>query len=233
MTPISNPPSDSPSSPSRQKTALRPPATSELDFTKFPPARVRAGVYWWRQHRDRPGAADRGAWFFASYDPGSLGAGRFDLLKPQGSCYLAKTAHGAMNECLGPDVAERGWVDADLLEGRVMSRLPLPEPVLAANLTSARATRFRVTSEINTVDDYALTQQWATALAAVGFTAIRYWLRFSTDATHGLALFSEAGAPETPPPGDPAPRPLRELVAEAGIEVEEPPSFDAVRITTP
>jgi len=53
------------------------------------------------------------------------------------------------------------WVDADLVAGGVLSELPLPHDVKAANMTSERAGDFRVTNEVHSTGDYATTQAWA------------------------------------------------------------------------
>ena len=121
---------------SRRDQALRPPDTSAHALTKFPRKTHRAGTAWFRQHNDRPADTDRGAWYFASHAPGVVGEGRFDLIDPDGSCYLATTKRGAANECIGPEYFDRGWVDANLVAGRVLSELPLSHDVKAANMTS-------------------------------------------------------------------------------------------------
>ena len=129
---------------SRRDQALRPPDVSAHDLTRFPRKTHRGGTAWFRQHNDRPADADRGAWYFAPHAPGVVGEGRFDLRDPDGTCYLATTKRGAANECIGPEYVDRGWVDADLVVGRVLSELPLPHDVKAANMTSERAGDFRV-----------------------------------------------------------------------------------------
>lgn len=216
---------------SRRDLALRPPDEANLAFARFPRKTLRAGSKWFRQHRDRP-TPDRGAWYFASYPAGSEGDGRFDLPDPDGTCYLASTVQGALNELVGPECADRGWVDADLLSGRVLSTLHPPKDVKAADTTSVRAAQFRATNELATTERYKLTQAWADTLNRAGFDGVYAVLRFTPGPTRGLALFGDAGAADPPPPGDPDPVPVRKVVEALGIQVVDPPSYSAVTIVT-
>jgi hypothetical protein len=216
----------------RNSLALRAPDETGLDFTRFPRKTVRAGSEWYRQHQDRP-TPDRGAWYFASLPPGDEGGGRFDLPDPDGTCYLATTEVGAVNELVGPDCADRGWVDADLVAGRVLSRLRLSGDVKAADTTSTRATQFRATNELPTTERYDLTQAWADTLHRAGFGGVYSGLRFTPGPTRGLALFGAAGTPDPAPLGDADPRPVREIVEGLGIDVVDPPAFSAINVVSP
>jgi hypothetical protein len=216
----------------RNTLALRRPDEAELDFTRFPRRTFRVASEWFRQHHDRA-SADRGAWYFASYPVGGEGSGRFDLVEPNGTCYLASTDQGALNELVGPDCARRGWVDADLVAGRVLSRLPLPQEVMSADTTSTRAGQFRLTNELPVTERYDLTQAWAAAFHRRGFGGVHHVLRFTPGYTRGLSLFGAQGAPDPPPPGDPDPTPAREAAINYGIEVVDPPSYSAVTIVMP
>lgn len=217
----------------RRDRALRPPDETAHDFKKFPKKTYRAGTIVWRQHNDRPHDADRGAWYFASHPDGVVGEGRFDLTVPDGTCYLATTARGAVNECIRPEYFHRGWVDADLVNGRILSALPLMTDVSAANMTSTRAADFRVTNEVHSTGAYATTQAWAHTLHDAGHGGVHYELRFSTGTARGLALFGEAGAPKRKPAGDPDPADLRTVVEEFGIDVVDPPAIASVHVVTP
>lgn len=215
----------------RRDRALQAP-TEEVGLEAFPRRTLRAGSAWFRQHRDRPGP-DRGAWFFASRPVGEEGGGRFDLATPEGTCYLASTQRAAVNELVGPECAVRGWVDADLLAGRVVSRLSLPADVVAANTTAARAADLRVTNEIATTERYDITQAWAEALRAAGFGGILALLRFTPGPARMLAVFGPEGRPEPGRRGDPRPHAVRALVEGWGIEVVEPPAYGDVVIVAP
>ncbi|MFN8193781.1 MAG: RES domain-containing protein [Nocardioidaceae bacterium] len=216
----------------RRERALQPPAATGERLDGFPRRTLRAGTTWFRQHHDRPGG-DRGAWFFASHALGEDGGGRFDLAVPRGTCYLSSTERGALNELVGPECAVRGWVDADLLAGRVVSRLSLPVDVVAANTTSSRAADFRVTTEIATTERYDITQAWAEALLGAGFGGVVALLRFTPGAARMLALFGGAGAPDPGWPGDPDAAPARALAEGWGIEVVDPPALADVVIVAP
>ena len=216
----------------RRSQALRAPDETAFDFGAFPRRAVRAGTRWFRQHRDR-GGADRGAWFFAGHPAGVEGLGRFDLLTPRGTCYLASTERGAVNELIGPEAAGRGWVDADLVAGHVVSTLRLPVEVRTANVAAERAAQFRVTRELVTTGDYGLTQKWAEVLHAAGFGGVMSELRFTPGTTRGLALFGDEGRPHPSLPGDPDPRPVRPLVEGYGIDVVDPPALASVIVVTP
>jgi len=216
----------------RNSLALRAPDETGLDFTRFPRKTMRVGSEWYRQHQDRP-KPDRGAWYFASYPPGDEGGGRFDLPDPDGTCYLATTEAGAVNELVGPDCADRGWVDTDLIAGRVLSRLRLSEDVKVADITSPRATHFRATNELPATERYDLTQAWADTLHRAGFGGVHTMLRFTPGPTRGLALFGAAGTPDPAPLGDANPRPVREIVESLGIEVVDPPAYGSITVGFP
>lgn len=217
----------------RQDRALELPDRSAHDFSQFPRKTLRAGTTWYRQHTDLPENADRGVWYFASHDSGVVGGGRFDLTDPHGTCYLASTELGAVNECLGPEYARRGWVDADVVAKRVLSRVNLPAETKGADVTSVRAATFRVTNEVATTDRYDITQAWAQLLHDSGYGGIYSTLRFTPGAARGLALFGTAGVPTLMPAGDPTPTSVREYVAGCGIEVIDPPALSEVRVVTP
>lgn len=213
----------------RRVLALRRPATSEVDLAGFPSRSFDRGSWWYRQHEDRA-AADRGVWYFSSRPDGGVSDGRFDLLFPLGTCYLSSTVRGAINERIGLEYTARGWVDADLVAGRVVSRLALPNDAKAADTTAEEATRFRATNEIATTDDYEVTQAWADALAGSGFDGVFTLLRFTPGDTRGLAVFGGAGVPGPTPAGDRDAMTVRAIVEAYGIEVIEAPSSHEVTI---
>lgn len=217
---------------SRSNLALRAPDEANLDFARFPRRTLRSDREWFRQHKDRA-TPDRGAWHFASCPVGVEGNGRFDLPDPDGTCYLASTVLGAVNELVGPECADRGWVDAHLVAGRVLSTLRLARDVKAADTTASRTTQFRATNELPITERYDLTQAWANTLHKAGFDGVYAVLRFTPGPTRGLALFGPAGAPDPPPLADPDPAPVRDVVEGIGIEVVDPPSYHAVTIVAP
>jgi hypothetical protein len=201
----------------------------------FPHHTCESGSTWYRNHTDRPGTPDRGVWWFSSSPETTarLGSGRFDLPDPFGTCYLADTANAAVNELIGPDVAARGWVEEPLVDGRVVSRIGLPQHVWAANVSVSKAARFRITAEFTATGDYDLTQDWARIFHRDGFGGIRYALRFTPGQCRGLAWFGPAGAPHPTWPGDPDPEPMRERLEEMDFEVVPIPTSSTVNIVDP
>jgi len=217
----------------REDQALQAPDETAHDFTRFPRKTLRAGTHWYRQHQDRRTSPDRGIWYFASHPDGVESDGRFDLAAPNGTCYLATSEVGAVNELIGPDHTERGWVDADLLDGRALSKVALPADVKAADTTAERASAFRLTNELPATERYDITQAWAQVLHDAGFAGVYAVLRFTPGTTRGLALFGDAGPPTPVPPGDPSPTSVREVVERLGIDVVDRPAFTAVSIVHP
>jgi hypothetical protein len=216
----------------RSDPALQAPDESKYDFDKFPCKTLRAGSVWFRQHNKRSGP-DHGAWYFTPRIAGTDSKGRFDLPEPDGTCYLASSELGAVNELVGPDHTRRGWVDADLVDGRVLSRLVLPDDVKSADTTSPRASTFRLSTELATIDDYDLTQAWADTVHRHGFGGVYVTLRFTPGRARALALFGPEGAPSSLPPGDPSPVSVRGFVQEWGTEVVDRPVLAAVRVVLP
>ncbi|HXV62483.1 MAG TPA: RES family NAD+ phosphorylase [Vicinamibacteria bacterium] len=126
-------------------------------------------------------------WFSSSMD------GRFDLPAPEGTCYLAMDALGAMLELIGPEMSS-GAVSKTFLDDRRLRRLSVPRPHRLANLADRRATGFGVTAEIHTVVPYEMPQAWAAALRRVGAHGVRYQLRHDPSVKGvGIGLFGKAG----------------------------------------
>lgn len=124
--------------------------------------------WWFRAHSERPVAADRGCWYFASL-PAERGAGgRFDLPRPGGTCYWATTDLAAARERLG---RPGDLVAHDEVAGVVVTRTRL-RPGRLADALHVDAARHGVTAEMSTVPDYGLTQRWAEAFAAAGFGGV-------------------------------------------------------------
>jgi hypothetical protein len=205
-----------------------------VDYSHFPSYAAAAGSTWYRNHRDRPETRDRGAWWFASSpeSAATLDSGRFDLPEPFGTCYLASSSTGAVNEFIGPDIARRGWVESPLVESRVVSRVALPHDVRAANVSVAKAALFRVTGELATTADYDLTQDWARTFHRSGYGGIRHALRFTPGSTRGFAVFGDAG-PRPRWRGDPDPEPMHDRLVEMGVEIVGIPSSAAVSLVDP
>lgn len=212
----------------RQALQLRVPGPAE-SYGAFPARLFRKGTIWYRNHRDRPGSPDDGAWWF-SCD----GAGRFDLAPPAGTCYLAGTPEGAVLEFIGRDLASRRDVPADAFEGRVVSKVRQPHRVNAADVLDVRAlTEHGVTGESSTTERYDRTQQWARTLATAGFDGIRYRLRFSPREQIGLALFAAAGGARPDYPCDADPRSALDVGASMDVRIVRPTGKSSYHVVDP
>jgi hypothetical protein len=158
--------------------------------------------------------ASHASWWFSAD-----GSGRFDLVAPEGTCYLATDAYAAIREAtrLGP--VSTPWVeDRELREVAP----PSPQARLAAT-TRLAAGRYGVTAELATVVPYELTRRWAAAFRAHGFDGIRHQLRHDQRTRpSGVALFGTAGAGH----GDDGKRTAltAEAVEATGVSVLPPPS---------
>jgi len=207
--------------PPREHVAQQAPR-ADHDLSRFPRRTLKEGAAWFRQH-----AAGVGPWWFSSN-----GAGRFDLPAPRGTCCLASSAHAAVEERVGPDLAAHGLVPSSLLEGRLVSGLKLPHPVVAANVDSAAASRHGITRELAVMVPYEIPQRWAAALAAAGFDGIVAGLRFTPGTPVGLALFGKAGE-RTSWARDAQPRFAAAVAPQMGLRVVEPPRADELTVVTP
>ena len=87
---------------------------------------------------------DLGPWWF-----GNDGAGRFDLVPPRGTCYLALDPLSALRERLGPVLGGSQAVPESLLEESVVSRLRLSAARDVADTQDRGAAEFGVTRELN------------------------------------------------------------------------------------
>ena len=169
--------------------ARRPPAARQTPSIGPPPAPDDlAGFPVWHVHAGtvlcRVTTSGLGPWWFSSN-----AQGRFDLVPPRGTCYLADDEVGALLEVLGPvHVVSPAWA------GRLsMWHLGLPRQCSAADTTVRGARGFGVTSELASVTPYALPQRWAAAFAAAGHQGVRYRIRHDPGGSRALALFGAAG----------------------------------------
>ena len=140
-------------------------------------------------------------WFFSSVDDvEQLTGGRFDLIAPDGSCYLAESLEGCLVEKLlrGPTRV----VVAERLDELFHTTVRTTAPMRTADLTAARASGFGVNAEIHSTLDPAAPRRWAIALRAAGFRALRHALRADPAATlRGRAVFGTAGLHRRAPAG--------------------------------
>lgn len=205
---------------SRQRLALgSPPA----DLAGFPRTGLRPDTDLQRAH-----TVGNHPWWFSS-DP----SGRFDLIRPNGTCYLATDVSTALRERFGHDLVQQGVVTFQAAARTCVSTLRVPVRRWLANTCSPAAATFGMTREIATCPSYELPQAWAAAFFRGGRHAgIRYRTRFSTGtAANAVALFDAAGHHDWPV--DPNPVAGVPACAQGGITVAHRPTRRQVRVVTP
>jgi len=171
----------------------------------FPQLKLGPGFgQWWRIH----GQANGPWWFSSSDDPprpaGQIG--RFDLPKPDGTCYVAAYLDAAAAESL----RQPGVSDAEAQAAantRRLSQMSLDRwhGQSIADFSSSAAKHFGAPDDIAALDRKDA-RAWALAAQRAGFRGILYRLREDPSSRLGLALFGPAG--EHGPPGQPDPQPL-------------------------
>jgi hypothetical protein len=200
----------------RQRQAQgRPPGS--LDG--FPTRHLSDAVDLFRAHR-----SDRGPWWF-----GHDGGGRFDLVAPRGTCYVALDATSAVRERLGPVLGGSRELPATLLEDVVVSRLRLPEPRDVADVQSRRAGGFGVTRELESMVPYAVPQTWARAFDGAALGGVAYGPRFTPGDATAVGLFGRAGQADWPTDASPV-----DAVEVDGVPVAlAPPRLEDLTVVRP
>jgi len=205
---------------SRQRPAIgQPPA----DLSDFPRSRLQPSASLCRAH-----SAGRSPWWFSS----DL-SGRFDLIPPNGTCYLATDVATALRERFGHDLVRQGVVTFEAAAKTEVSTVRIPSARWLANTCSPAAAKFGMTREIGTCPSYLIPQAWAAAWFAGGrHSGVRYQTRFSTGAAaNAVALFDDAG--QRGWPTDPHPADGVQACTDAGITVARRPTRRQVRIVPP
>lgn len=203
----------------RQETAIGAPPP---DLTGFPKWRLRPNFILTRAHR-----AGLSPWWFSS----DL-SGRFDLIGPLGTCYLATDTATALRERFGHDLVEQGVVTWKAAQNTAVSRLQVPSGRWLANCCHDDAARHGATRELGTCADYGTPQSWAAALRDRQFTGLRYQTRFTTGPRpNAVALFDDAGAHDWPL--DQQPTPGVDACHEAGLNVAQIPTRKQLTVIEP
>ena len=142
----------------------------------------------WRA-RDPETGERRTPWFFSSL-PGPA-PGRFDLQRPEGTCYFADRAYAAWLEVFrGCGLVDR----VDVESRRLLTVTRTGEPARLADLRSPASRAYGVTADLVGGDDYSLTSRWAAGLRAAGFEGVAGTIRHDpTHAARNVALFGPAG----------------------------------------
>ena len=138
--------------------------------TGFPRWRLRPTAALRRAH-----GAGRSPWWFSS----DL-SGRFDLVCPEGTCYLAMDAMTALRERFGHDLVDQGVITFETAARTLVSTLQLPTGRWLANTCHDDAAGYGVTRELGTCADYDIPQAWAAVFHGAGLAGIRYQTRFTT-----------------------------------------------------
>ncbi|HVA43299.1 MAG TPA: RES domain-containing protein [Acidimicrobiales bacterium] len=158
-------------------------------------------------------------WWFSSD-----GSGRFDLEAPNGTCYLATDAFGAVREASRAGPVTPAWV----AQRDIHSLAPPDLQARLAAATRAGAGAYGLTKELVTILPYDQSRRWAAAFHRQGFAGIRHELRHDPRARpSGVALFGPAGGASWPGNA----RALTEGdVVSAGVPVLPVPPSAAVTI---
>lgn len=168
---------------------LRVPPDPRQLAVHFPAYHLATNLQLARIHKSR-----RGPWWFASVGSDPHTAGRFDLLSPKGTCYLAESPVGAFLESLQRVIGVGKAIPMSEILIRSVSTLNVPREMWLADCTHKAATSFGITGAISSGGDRVLTQKWATAFEAAGFEGIRY-LAQGDPSQHevSIALFHDTG----------------------------------------
>lgn len=203
----------------RQEPAIGAPTA---DLSDFPRWRLRPSFVLRRAHR-----AGVSPWWFSS----NL-SGRFDLLDPLGTCYLATDTKTALRERFGHDLVEQGVVTFKTAAETAVSALQVPAGRWLADSCHDGAAAFGMTRELGTCPDYDVPQGWASAFSDAQFRGVRYQTRFTTGPRpNAVALFDSAGQRDWPT--DPEPVGGVQACTEAGLIIAQTPTRRQVRIVDP
>lgn len=136
-------------------------------------------------------------WWFASTAPGTedeVVGGRFDLVAPMGTCYLATTRVGAALEALQDLLV---CLPLEELEARRMADIHVAQGApVAADLTAQTLTgTVGMTASVWAGGERALTQRWAAGFRRDGWWALHAGLQHDpSGGLRGVAVFDHAGA---------------------------------------
>ena len=205
---------------SRQRLALKLPPS---DLSEFPRWRLRPDFVLYRAQ-----TVGNSHWWFSS----DL-SGRFDVIAPNGTCYLATDVDTALRERFGHELIEQGVVTFETAARTQVSSLQVPAARWLANACHRDAAQFGMTRELGTCASYDVPQAWAAAFLESGRHAgIRYQTRFTTGARpNAAALFDTAGVHEWPT--DPNPVDGIRACTDIGITVGRRPTRKEIRIQEP
>jgi RES domain len=136
-------------------------------------------------------------WWFSS-----AGDRRFDPVgTSMGACYLAEAPLGAWVEVF----RKRQLLPEAEIAHRSLLTVTLRRDLRLADITSRRALSFGITASLGANEQYDDSQTFAVQALEDGFDGVRYLVRHDpAQKLYGLALFSQAGAPDPADPRWPA-----------------------------
>lgn len=142
-----------------------------------------------------------GAWWFASVDTADEDdGGRFDRVRPRGTCHVGESLDGALVEKLLR--APTKVVAAERLTELFHATVTVTKTPRTADLTAPAATGFGLNAEIHSILNYRVPRLWAEALERSGFRGLRHKLRGDVTGTAaGRAIFGPAGLASRAPAG--------------------------------
>jgi hypothetical protein len=169
-----------------------------------------------------------GAWWFSS------DGGRFDLPRPQGTCYMATNMAAAVRERLGRVLRLASLLPATLMDGMEVVTLNLQSDARLADTGDEHAADWGAIRELGSVTgDYSRTVKWAVAFSDADFDGVLYEPRFSSlaEAT-AVGLFGEAGAKSWPEVGRAS---GQQAFVETGLDrfVTPIPSSKSAKVVAP
>lgn len=170
----------------------------------------------------------RSMWWFSNRTDDPDAAGRFDLERPHGTCYLADDAVGALIERFAsPDDLDPLVTYADVEDTHVYRGI-VARPASVADTCDRAA---RIPKELGTVTPYTIPWAWADALHADGRGGVRAWLRHDPAGTTGIAVFGPASSPghlpdpaDWPDPGPPEPAVRWLLWLRDAVDIDDVPT---------
>lgn len=172
----------------RATPALRRPTPAAV--ARVPSVRIDGEVF-------RAQWAHRAPWWFSTRTDNPH-AGRFDLRSPRGTCSFSDDPIAAVIEKLTDPEQTDPLIAAEDLARLLVWHGELPDPWDVVADTTDRASR--IPKELGATVPYDLPWSWADALHDDGRAGLRYWLRLDPGAGRGIAVFADAGEPNTPPP---------------------------------
>ncbi len=159
-------------------------------------------------------------WWFSSRSDREDEAGRFDLLRPRGSCYFSDDPLGALYERLtDPDDLEAA-VPASVLERLSVWEVAPPPPASVADTTAVPG---GLPKEFGAGHEYRTCWAWADLLDELDRGGVRTWSRMAPHETRTMVVFGPNGLDALTPVGTvlPATRWRTALLADA-LVLDEP-----------